>query len=278
MSTENSVMDGEAGQTIKTASPLKNLFPLIVLVIAAILAFAIFYKVLGNPANFEGNDPENHPINFFGTIFKGGIIVPLGLTTLILMLTFIIERAISLLLASGRGSIDVFVQKVRQSLHKGDIQAAIEECDRHRSSVANVIKSGLKKYLELGKNSNMDMDQKKAALEAEIEEAISLEIPSLQKNLPWLALIVSAGVLIGLLGTVMGMIKAFSAMANAGAPDAGQLATGISEALVNTAIGIFNSLLSLVFYTIFTNMIDGMTYRMDEAKYSIIQSFESTHK
>jgi len=83
--------------------------------------------------------------------------------------------------------------------------------------------------------------------------------------------------LIGLIGTVLGMIKAFAAMAG-GAPDPAQLATGISEALVNTFLGIFASTISIIVYNLFTTKIDGNTYSMDEASYSIVQSFTAKVK
>ena len=280
MSADNNFQESQSDSTVKQANPLKSYLPVIVVVLAAIVSVLLYKFVFGAPANFMDNNPENLPKdgNILGTIYKGGVIIPIGFTAMIMWITFGIERMLSLIAASGKGSIDVFVQKVRTSIHKGNIEEAMDECDRHKSSVSNVIKSGLTKYRELEKDKSMTMDQKKAALEAEIEEATSLEIPSLQKNLPILATIVSVGVLVGLLGTVIGMIRAFSAMSNAGAPDAGELATGISEALMNTAIGIFNSLGALILYNLFSSIIDSMTYTMDEAKYSIVQAFTSKNK
>jgi biopolymer transport protein ExbB len=80
----------------------------------------------------------------------------------------------------------------------------------------------------------------------------------------------------GLLGTVLGMIKAFAALATAGAPDAVALANGISEALINTALGIGTSALAIILYNYFTNRIDSLTYNIDEAGYSIVQTFAAT--
>jgi biopolymer transport protein ExbB len=81
----------------------------------------------------------------------------------------------------------------------------------------------------------------------------------------------------GLLGTVLGMIRSFAAMANAGAPDSVALATGISEALVNTAFGIAAAALAIVSYSYFTTKIDKLTYAIDEAGYSIAQTFAAKH-
>jgi biopolymer transport protein ExbB len=107
----------------------------------------------------------------------------------------------------------------------------------------------------------------------DIEEATALEMPSLQKNLPILATIASVATLVALLGTVLGMIKAFSALATSGTPDPAALSAGISEALINTAIGIGTSALAIIFYNIFTSKIDGLTYAIDEIGFSIAQTF-----
>ena len=88
-----------------------------------------------------------------------------------------------------------------------------------------------------------------------------------------LSTIASVGTLIALLGTVIGMIKAFSALAVDGNPNPDQLASGISEALVNTALGIFTSAIAIIFYNLCTQKIDKLTYSIDEMGYSISQTF-----
>ncbi|MFZ9755045.1 MAG: MotA/TolQ/ExbB proton channel family protein [Bacteroidia bacterium] len=100
----------------------------------------------------------------------------------------------------------------------------------------------------------------------------------LSRNLVVIATCVSIGTLIGLIGTVFGMIRAFAALANAGAPDTAALATGISEALVNTASGIVASTLAVIAYNYFSNRVDAMTHSMDEASYSIVSNFQANHE
>jgi biopolymer transport protein ExbB len=75
----------------------------------------------------------------------------------------------------------------------------------------------------------------------------------------------------------LGMIRSFAAMSQAGAPDTTALATGISEALINTAIGIIGSVVGIIMYNYFTNKIDAITFSMDEAGFTIVQSV-SAHK
>jgi biopolymer transport protein ExbB len=254
-------------------------FAAIVIPILFVVAVLVFWFVMGNPENFQGNNTANlpKPGNYLGTIFKGGIIVPILMTILLMVITFSIERWITLTRAKGKGSISSFVVRVYQKLAGKDIESAIDECDRQRGSVANVIKAGLLKYKEVIGSKDMNKDQKVVAIKQEIEEATSLEMPILEQNLVILATIAPLATLLGLLGTVLGMIRAFSALATAGAPDAVALATGISEALINTAFGIGSSALAIIFYSYFSNKIDKMTYNIDEAGVAIVQNFISQH-
>jgi biopolymer transport protein ExbB len=151
------------------------------------------------------------------------------------------------------------------------------ECDKQQGSVANVIKSGLKKYKEMEVEQNMDTEQKCLAIQKDIEEATALEMPMLEQNLTIIATLVSIGTLMGLLGTVTGMIKAFAGLATAGSPDQAALANGISEALINTATGIATSTLAIIMYNLFTSKIDKLTYSIDEAGFSMVQTYASTH-
>ena len=171
----------------------------------------------------------------------------------------------------------IFLKKVKFSLESGDVNTAIADCDKQKGSLANVVKAGLHKYKEMEADTTLDKDSKVGAIAKEVEEATGLELPMLEKNLVFLATIASVATLMGLFGTVLGMIGAFSALATAGAPDSTALANGISEALINTALGIGTSAVAIIAYNYFTTQIDGMTYRIDEAGYSIAQTFGAKH-
>ena len=251
----------------------------IVIPVLFVCAILIFIYVMGNPENFQGNNPANLPKagNYLGTIYKGGIIVPILMAILMMVITFSIERYITITRAKGKGKITTFVAKVHAHLSAQKLDEALAECDKQRGSVANVVRTGLVKYKEMATAKDLTKDQKVLAIKQEIEEATSLELPMLEQNLVILATIVSLATLMGLLGTVLGMIRAFSALATAGAPDAVQLATGISEALINTAFGISSSAIAMIFYNYFTTKIDKMTYSIDEFGVAIVQNFASTH-
>jgi len=196
------------------------------------------------------------------------------MTCFLCVLVFSIERFLTVSKATGTGNIDAFVRKVRSLLDSNNIGDAVKECDKQKGSVGNVVKTALAKYSLLTTDASMDKEQKLATLQKEVEEATSLELPMLEKNLTILSTLATVSTLIALLGTVLGMIRAFSALgAGGGAPDAAALATGISEALINTALGIGTSAISIIMYNYFTSKIDDLTYKIDEIGMSIQQNF-----
>ncbi|MEO6130617.1 MAG: MotA/TolQ/ExbB proton channel family protein [Saprospiraceae bacterium] len=268
-------------KTEKAASSgsFSTLFASILIPVAIVIGFVVFFTILGNPSNFEDNNPAGHPIpgNYLGMMFKGGYLVPVLMGLMMIVLAVIVERYLTIRVASGKGSIPNFVRRIKGFLDRDDVAGAVAECDKQRGSVANVIREGLRKYQEMGEDKGMEKEQKVLAIQKEIEEATSLELPMLEKNLVILATISSVATLMGLLGTVFGMIRAFSAIATAGAPDAVALSTGISEALINTALGISTSAVAIIAYNYFTTKIDGLTYGIDEAGYSIAQNFAAKH-
>lgn len=263
----------------QSGGSLSAIFPFIAIPLCFVAAVILYLFVFGDPANFIDNDPTKDPLpgNYAGMIYKGGPVVPLLWGLLFIVLVFVLERFITLGKASGSGNVDAFVRSIKGFLDRGDINGAIGACDKQKGSVANVVRAGLAKYGEMEKTSGMETDQKVLAIQKEVEEATTLELPMLEKNLSILSTIASIATLIGLLGTVLGMIRAFAALAHAGAPDSSALATGISEALINTALGIGTSAVAIIFYNVFTGRIDGMTYRIDEAGYSLTQTFAARH-
>ena len=247
-----------------------------VIVICFIIAVLIFNFVLGNPSNFMNNDPNNHPLpgNFLGTIYKGGFIVPIIQTLLLTVIALSIERYIAIRAAFGKGQLAKFVANIKTALAAGDMKKAQQICDAQRGSVANVVNATLKKYAEMENDTELSKDQKLLAIQKELEEATALELPMMEQNLPIIGTITTLGTLMGLLGTVIGMIRSFAALA----ADSMALSQGISEALINTAFGILTGALAVISYNYYTNKIDKLTYSLDEVGFSIVQTFAATHK
>ncbi|MDE6146142.1 MAG: MotA/TolQ/ExbB proton channel family protein, partial [Muribaculaceae bacterium] len=253
--------------------------------VVAVCAFLFFFGAPSHFSGYEGDVPasmwfydgEYHPEDLIGTIFKGGVIVPILQTLFLTVIVLSVERYIALKSAKGTGNITKFVAAVKEKLTKNDINGALDLCKKQKGSVAAVVSAALIRYEEMDKNTVLTKEQKVQTLQKEVEEATAMEMPTLQQNLPIVATLTTLGTLVGLLGTVIGMIKSFQALSASGAPDSTALSTGISEALVNTAFGIATGAFAVISYNYYTNKIDNLTYAIDEIGYSIVQTFQATH-
>lgn len=249
----------------------------IVILVCFIVAVCIFLFIFGYGGNFKDGNNENAPLNLLGTVYKGGVIVPVLLTCLLTVIVLAVERWIALGRAAGAGNTTKFVASVKDALRNKDIAKAEDLCRKQKGTVGAVVFATLQKYKEMDKDTVLEKEQKLTSIQQTLEEATALEMPSLQQNLPILATLTTLGTLIGLLGTVLGMIKSFQALSASGAPDSTELSTGISEALVNTAFGIATAAFALIAYNFYTNKIDNMTYAIDELGFSIVSTFAATH-
>ena len=271
-----SVQPRKSGNSISWIAPLACI----------ILGYVLWRFVIGADANFTAPDkaggfwPDHQgPKGNISRMYEGGIIVPVLIGCMLIVITFCIERFLTVTRATGKGNIAEFIRKVQFNLANKDVDKAIAECDRQKGSVGNVMKAGLRKYKEMIANTELDTDQKVLNIQKEVEEATALELPMLEKNLVFLSTIASVATLLGLLGTVVGMIKSFSALGESGGGEAAQkLSQGISEALYNTALGIGTSALAIIMYNVFTTRIDGITYGIDESGFTLTQSFAANYK
>ena len=269
-------------QAKKSSNMISWLAPLVCI----IAGYAIWRFVIGGASNFTNPDPaggfwpaHKGPKTNFSKMYEGGIIVPILIGCFLIVFTFVIERLLTVLKASGRGSIADFIRKVQYNLANKNVDAALAECDRQKGSVGNVMKAGLRKYKEMITAGELNTEQKVLAIQKEVEEATALELPMLEKNLVFLSTIASVATLLGLLGTVIGMIRAFSNLGESGGGEAArELSKGISEALYNTALGIGTSAFAIITYNVFTTKIDSITYGIDESGFTLTQSFASLYK
>lgn len=268
------------------AKKSSNIISLLAPIICIVAGYIIWRYVIGSSSNFTSPDPaggfwpdHKGPKTSFSRMYDGGIIVPLLIGLFLIVFTFVIERWLTIAKANGTGSNAEFVRKVQFYLADKKVDAAIAECDKQKGSVGNVMKAGLRRYKTLINEPDLDTEQKVLAIQKEVEEATALELPMLEKNLVFLSTIASVATLIGLLGTVVGMIRAFSNLGSSGGSEATrELSVGISEALYNTALGIGTSAFAIITYNIFTTKIDGITYAIDESGFTLTQSFASLYK
>ncbi len=251
-----------------------------------IMGYVIWRFFLGADSNFTTPDltggfwPQHKgPKTGLSKMYEGGIVVPILIGNFLIVMIFVFERMLTVMKASGTGNNAEFVRTVQFHLANKEVDKALASCDKQKGSVGNVMKAGLKKYKEMITNTELETEQKVMNIQKEIEEATSLELPMLEKNLVFLSTIASVATLLGLFGTVLGMIKSFSALGDEGGGDAArELSKGISEALFNTALGIGTSAVAIIFYNVFTTRIDGITYGIDESGFTLTQSFAANYK
>ena len=256
---------------------VKNAF--FIILVCFVLAVLFFKYILGAPEHFVNGDPTQ-PVkdgNLMGTVYKGGVVVPVIITLLFSVIALSIERFFALRTAFGKSSLGKFVVSVKKAITAGDMAMAQELCDKQQGSVANVVGASIAAYKEMEATTNLKRAAKVSKIQQAHEEATQLEMPTLQMNMPIIATIVTLGTLTALFGTVVGMIRSFAALASGGGGDSLQLSEGISEALVNTASGILTSWVAVVSYNYYSNKIDKLTYALDEVGYTIAKTYEANH-
>jgi len=264
----------------------KNAVSWIAPLLCIVLGYCIWRFLIGSDSNFTQPDPaggfwpsHQGPKSALARMYQGGIIVPVLIGCFLIVVTFVVERFLTITKATGTGNIAEFIRRVQFHLANRDVDKAIAECDKQKGSVGNVMKAGLRKYKEMITNTELDSEQKVLNIQKEVEEATALELPMLEKNLVFLSTLASVSTLLGLLGTVMGMIRSFSALGESGGAEASsKLSEGISEALYNTALGIGTSAISIIMYNVFTTRIDGITFGIDESGFTLTQSFAAQYK
>ena len=187
---------------------------------------------------------------------KGGPIMwPIFLCSVIAF-AIVIERLIQL----RRAQIDTksFMEQISKSLKRNKIMEAIDLCDRTKGPIANILKAGILKH-----------DRPRLEIKEAIEDASIHEIPRLEKNLPMLATIAHIAPLLGLLGTVLGMVTAFQVIeskASAVNPvNPGDLAGGIWAALLTTVAGLMVAIPAYIAYNYFVSRIDGFVLEMERS-------------
>ena len=282
--TTTAVKNQTSVQPKKSSNSISWIAPLACI----ILGYVIWRFILGAESNFTNPDKANwfwpdhkglKPTASMAKMYEGGIIVPILIGCFLTVLTFVIERFLTVGRARGTGSIGEFIRKVQFHLANKDVDKAIVECDKQKGSVGNVMKSGLLTYKEMITNHELSTEQKVLNIQKSVEETTALELPMLEKNLVFLSTIASVATLLGLLGTVIGMIKSFSALGDEGGGEAArELSKGISEALFNTALGIGTSAVAIIFYNMFTTKIDSVTFGIDESGFTLTQSFAANYK
>ena len=185
----------------------------------------------------------------------------------VIALTFVIERFIVFAKSRSRIGTEQFIANITDSLRNENVMEAVSTCEEARGPLANVLKAGLLRY------SQAQIEERQITKE-EIQEAIAeaalLEIPELERNLPVLGTVAVSSPLIGLLGTVTGMITAFNVIALEGSGDPQQLAGGVSQALLTTAVGLPLAIPALIFYNIFDSWVNRYMTEIEQVSTEVV--------
>ena len=198
----------------------------------------------------------------FVEIFNDGgpVMWPL-LAFSLLAVIFIIERFFAL--RRAKVNVNEFLAKTRKELIVNrSVKSAIKVCEDYRGPVASILKAGLLKY-----------GQPREDVEKTIENAALYEMGRLEKNLVWLASIANVAPLLGFFGTVAGMIKSFDALAEAGLSNPGLVASGISEALITTAAGLFVAIPAQLAYNFFMSRINKFVRDIETSSNMLLETF-----
>jgi len=200
-------------------------------------------------------------------ILNGGLMM-WGLLTLSVMgLAIIIERW--RVFRAAETDPEAMREAVRDHLAHGRIEEALTVCRETRGPVAALLMVGLNRYrtlLALGKVQE-EIEQSVAR---SMEEYAPRILSELEKRVGLLLMVGSVSPLVGMCGTVLGMIRAFTAMAQEASLGGGVVAAGISEALITTAAGLLIAVPAVVFYYIFNNRIERHTLTIEEAATELV--------
>ena len=256
----------------------KNSLFVIIVILLSLLTGVLFYLfVMGSPDNFlDAAMTKPKHDSTLGKMYLGGFIVPILIGLLIMIFAFTIERFLSLKKAAGQKDIEAFLLDVEKSLDSGNIDAVLDLCNKQKGSVANIVRGGVQRFRDVRNSTEMNNSQKVAEVKRALEEVTMLETPLLERNLVILSTIASISTMIGLIGTVLGMIRAFDSLGQGGGgSSATQLSIAISEALWNTALGIGGGIIAIVVYNMLTNKVDRFIYTIDEATLNLVESIEN---
>ena len=157
-----------------------------------------------------------------------------------------------------------FMNDIHDLIHEGKIKSAIALCQRYDSPVARLVEKGIER-----------IGRPLQDIQTAVENMGNVEVARLEKGLPMLATIAGGAPMIGFLGTVTGMIRAFFEMANAGNNiDITLLSGGIYEAMVTTVGGLFVGIIAYFGYNFLTSQISNLVFKMERTTIEFIDMLQ----
>lgn len=189
---------------------------------------------------------------------RGGVLmIPLGICSVV-SLAIIIERALNL--RAARILPPDVIQQARLLLAENQVGEAVILCRRQPSAIGRILLAAISNY-----------DKEKEELKAIVEDAGRQEVPTLDRYLGVLGTIAAISPLLGITGTVFGMIRVFATISEKGVAHPSQLAGGIYEALITTAAGLVIAIPTLIFYNYFTARSDRLVLELEKQAYRVVE-------
>ena len=190
-------------------------------------------------------------MNAFDLALKGGWLMIILLILLFLSIYVLIER--TLVIRKAREEDATFMNRIKDYIHEGKVDAALGLCRKTDTPAARMVEKGISR-----------LGRPMTDVTSAVENVGNIEISKLEKGLPVLATTAAGAPMIGFLGTVTGMVKAFMSMASEGANvDVTTLSTGIYEALVTTVGGLVVGIIAMFAYNYLTTLIKGVINKME---------------
>jgi biopolymer transport protein ExbB len=152
-----------------------------------------------------------------------------------------------------------FFAEIKDTLDSDGVSSAIEICNNTRGPIAEVFHAGLTR-------SHRGLDE----VEKAIQNAGTVEMSFLEKNMIWLNLVVTVAPMLGFTGTVAGMVKAFDSIEAANNISPAVVAGGISQALLTTAFGLIVAIIIQLFQNFFVSRIDRLVLDMEENSMQLV--------
>ncbi len=197
-------------------------------------------------------------------IIKGGLWIMIPIAALFVIgVAFIIERFIAMTIAKINTAD--FLTKIRTALRSKNVKEAVKICETFKGPIASILKTGLMKF-----------GDPKDEIEKAMENAAMHEIARLERGLSVLSTVSNLGPILGFLGTVVGMIESFDALAQLNDP--GAVANGISVALITTAAGLITAMPTLLAYTYFTTRVNSFIREIESASAVLLESFSQIER
>lgn len=204
-------------------------------------------------------------MQFFSIIAKGGYVMYPIVACSVVSLAIFLERWY--VLRHAKEEVKKYLRAVRKALSRKDLKGVLEATQKFQMPASRIILAGLKKYFA---------GQPKEAREA-MEIKAMQELSFYERRLSTLVVIANISPLLGLLGTVTGMIKTFSVIAAVGVGKPTEMAGGISEALLTTAAGLSVAIPTVVIHHYLSRLSEHIVSDIERASTEILEVMETTH-